>query len=71
MHITQINCVFFYFISNGGNVKSIIDHHVYKGKGENNKITKSIYPICVCSCMVIIAYLVSNKKLIKNYNNQL
>ncbi|CDU85253.1 conserved Plasmodium protein, unknown function [Plasmodium yoelii] len=44
-------------IYNGDNVKSIIDHHVYKGTGENHRITKSIYPICVCSCMVIISYL--------------
>ncbi|EDL47201.1 exopolyphosphatase [Plasmodium vivax India VII] len=42
---------------NINNVKSIIDHHMLKEEAKNKRITKSIYPIYVCSCMVIIAYL--------------
>ncbi|KJP88566.1 hypothetical protein AK88_01845 [Plasmodium fragile] len=44
-------------IYNINNVKSIIDHHMLKEEAKNKRITKSIYPIYVCSCMVIIAYL--------------
>ncbi|EUD65869.1 exopolyphosphatase [Plasmodium inui San Antonio 1] len=43
-------------IYNINNVKSIIDHHMLKDEAKNKRITKSIYPIYVCSCMVIIAY---------------
>ncbi|GAW83193.1 exopolyphosphatase [Plasmodium gonderi] len=43
-------------IYNINNVKSIIDHHMLKEEAKNKRITKSIYPIYVCSCMVIIAY---------------
>ncbi|SCP02915.1 conserved Plasmodium protein, unknown function [Plasmodium malariae] len=44
-------------IYNINNVKSIIDHHMLKEEVKNKRITKSVYPIYVCSCMVIIAYL--------------
>ncbi|CRG95541.1 conserved Plasmodium protein, unknown function [Plasmodium gallinaceum] len=47
-------------IYNINNVKSIIDHHMIKEGSENKRITKSIYPIYICSCMVIIAYLYKN-----------
>lgn len=39
------------------NVKCIIDHHMFKRKHTGKEITKSIFPIYVCSCMVIIAYM--------------
>ncbi|SBT79045.1 conserved Plasmodium protein, unknown function [Plasmodium ovale] len=42
---------------NLNNIKSIIDHHMLKDEAKNKRITKSIYPIYVCSCIVIIAYL--------------
>ncbi|SBS89983.1 exopolyphosphatase, putative [Plasmodium malariae] len=46
-------------IYNINNVKSIIDHHMLKEEVKNKRITKSVYPIYVCSCMVIIAYLIN------------
>lgn len=39
------------------NIKSILDHHMCKESTKNGQITKSIFPIFVCSCMVIIAYM--------------
>ncbi|SOV24760.1 conserved Plasmodium protein, unknown function [Plasmodium sp. DRC-Itaito] len=48
---SENNCVY-----NVNNVKSIIDHHILKEELKNRKITKSVFPIYVCSCMVIIAY---------------
>lgn len=43
-----------------------------KNEAKNKRITKSIYPIYVCSCIVIIAYLVSIKKRrVKNEGKKL
>ncbi|CRH04115.1 conserved Plasmodium protein, unknown function [Plasmodium relictum] len=47
-------------IYNINNVKSIIDHHMLKKEAKNKRITKSVYPIYICSCMVIIAYFYKN-----------
>ncbi|EWC74153.1 hypothetical protein C923_05109 [Plasmodium falciparum UGT5.1] len=48
---SENNCVY-----NINNIKSIIDHHILNEEMKNKKITKSVFPIYVCSCMVIIAY---------------
>ncbi|KNG78735.1 exopolyphosphatase [Plasmodium falciparum IGH-CR14] len=43
---SENNCVY-----NINNIKSIIDHHILNEEMKNKKITKSVFPIYVCSCM--------------------